>query len=66
MLKGNYNFGHHDAYIIPEFMLGNSYKVDYLLIGKSSRGYEFVFIELEKPYWKRLAMVNWGMLLEKD
>lgn len=50
ILKGNYNFGHHDAFIIPEFMLGNSYKVDYLLIGKSSGGYEFVFVELEKPY----------------
>lgn len=50
ILKGNYNFGHHDAFNIPEFMLGNSYKVDYLLIGKSSGGYEFVFVELEKPY----------------
>lgn len=50
ILKGNYNFGHHDAFIIPEFMLGNSYKVDYLLIGKNSGGYEFVFVELEKPY----------------
>jgi hypothetical protein len=50
LLKSNYNFGHHGTYIIPEFMLGNSYKVDYLLIGKSSGGYEFVFVELEKPY----------------
>ena len=50
ILKGNNNFGHHDAFIIPEFMLGNSYKVDYLLIGKNSGGYEFIFVELEKPY----------------
>lgn len=50
ILKGNYNFGHHDAFIIPEFMIGNSYKVDYLLIGKSLGGYEFVFVEFEKPY----------------
>lgn len=52
ILKTNYNFGHHDAFIIPEFMLGNSYKVDYLIIGRSSGGYEFVFVELEKPYGK--------------
>lgn len=43
-----YNFGHHDAYLFKEFPLGSSYKVDYLLIGKGSGGYEFVFIELEK------------------
>lgn len=49
MLKSNFNFGHHDAYIFPEFQLGTSYKVDYLIVGKSSGGYEFVFVELEKP-----------------
>ncbi|MEN1761577.1 Shedu anti-phage system protein SduA domain-containing protein [Anoxynatronum sibiricum] len=49
ILRGYFNFGHHDAYIIPEFMLGVSYKVDYLLIGKNSGGYEFVFVEFEKP-----------------
>ena len=52
ILKSNYNFGHHDTFIIPEFMLGNSYKADYLLIGKNSGGYEFVFVELENPYGK--------------
>lgn len=52
ILKSNYNFGHHDAFIIPEFMLGNSYKVDYLLIGRNSGGYEFIFVELESPYGK--------------
>lgn len=45
----SYNFGHHDAYLFKEFPLGTTYKVDYLLIGKGSGGYEFVFIELEKP-----------------
>lgn len=49
ILKKYYDFGHHDAYIFPEFMLGNSYKVDYLLVGKNSGGYEFVFVELESP-----------------
>lgn len=46
----NYNFGHHDAYIIPEFWLGNTYRVDYLIIGENSGGYEFIFVELENPY----------------
>lgn len=49
IMKGGYSFGHHDAFIIPEFQLGNSYQVDYLLIGKSSGGYEFIFVELEHP-----------------
>jgi len=49
IFKENYNFGHHDAFIIPEFKLGNSYEVDYLLIGQNSGGYEFVFVELEHP-----------------
>lgn len=43
-----YNFGHHDTYIFPEFSLGK-YIADYLLIGKSSGGYEFIFVELEHP-----------------
>lgn len=46
----NYNFGHHEAYIFPEFQLGTDYRPDYLLVGKSSGGYEFIFIELEHPY----------------
>lgn len=43
-------FGHHGAYLFPEFQFGSSYKADYLLVGKSSGGYEFVLIELENPY----------------
>lgn len=49
ILKNYYHFGHHDTFIFPEFMLGNSHKVDYLLIGSSSDGYQFVMVELEKP-----------------
>jgi len=45
-----YNFGHHDAFIMPEFLLGVSYKVDHLLIGRGSGGHQFVFVELENPY----------------
>lgn len=44
-----YNFGHHEAYIFPEFTLGSKYRVDYLLIGKNSDGYSFIFVELEHP-----------------
>ncbi len=43
-----YDFGHHDAYVFPEFDLGRCV-ADYLLIGKNSGGYEFVFVELEHP-----------------
>jgi len=45
-----YNFGHHSAYLFPEFQLGTSFKADYLLVGKSSDGFSFVFVELESPY----------------
>lgn len=46
------NTGNHGAYLFPEFQLGNSYKADYLIMGESSGGYEFVFVELESPYGK--------------
>lgn len=50
IIKNYYlRFGHHDAYLFPEFQLGNSYKVDYLLVGRGSGGWEFVFVELEAP-----------------
>ena len=41
--------GHHGAYLFPEFWLGDKYRADYLLVGNGSGGYEFVFVELEKP-----------------
>lgn len=44
------NIGNHGAYLFPEFQLGSSFKADYLLIGKSSGGFEFIFVELESPY----------------
>ena len=44
------NFGHHETYIFPEFSIGNGkYYADYLIVGKNSGGYEFVFVELEAP-----------------
>jgi len=44
-----YTFGHHDAYLFKEFELTSTYKADYLLVGKNSHGYHFIFIELENP-----------------
>lgn len=46
-LVSDYNFGHHSLYVFPEFQLGVSYRVDYLIVGKNSGGYEFIFVELE-------------------
>ncbi|UHA73286.1 Shedu anti-phage system protein SduA domain-containing protein [Paenibacillus sp. 481] len=48
----NYNFGHHDAYIFPELKLGTTLQIDFLIIGKNSSGYEFLFVELEARYGK--------------
>lgn len=45
-----YNFGHHGAFLFREFELPATYKVDFLLIGDSSEGHSFVFVELESPY----------------
>lgn len=45
---GCFRFGHHEAYVFPEFKLGKDYRPDYLLIGKGSGGYEFIFVEFEK------------------
>lgn len=48
ILKGfHYRFGHHNAFAFKEFELPPNHIVDYLLVGKNSGGYEFVFIELE-------------------
>ena len=44
-----YLFGHHDTFLFKEFELSATYKADYLLIGKNSGGYNFIFIELENP-----------------
>ncbi len=45
----SYDFGHHDAYLFREFELPPNYLVDFLLVGKSSGGFEFIFIEFESP-----------------
>ncbi|MCF6460862.1 Shedu anti-phage system protein SduA domain-containing protein [Clostridium sp. Cult3] len=61
-----YSFGHHDAYLFREFQLGNSYQVEYLLVGKSSDGYNFIFIEFENPYGRiSLANEEFGDVIRK-
>lgn len=52
ILKKNYRFGHHSLFIFPEFKLSPNFQVDYLIVGKNSDGYHFVFVELENPYGK--------------
>lgn len=51
-LLKRYNFGHHSAYLFREFPLGNKYRADYLLIGDSSDGHQFLFVELEHPRFR--------------
>lgn len=43
----NYDFGHHEAYIVPEQSLGSEYRVDYMLLGRNSIGYHIVLVEFE-------------------
>jgi hypothetical protein len=45
----HFNFGHHNAFLFREFPLNTNHKADYLLAGKNSMGYSFIFIEFESP-----------------
>lgn len=80
ILKGTH-FGHHAAFVMPEFKLGNSFEVDYLIFGSGSGGYEFIFMEIEHPncnitlkdgqiggaFRKGLSQVqDWKMYLESN
>lgn len=56
-LLRRYDFGHHEAFLFPEFQLGISHRADFLIIGRSSNGYEFVFVEIESPKG-RITMDN--------
>lgn len=44
-----FRFGHHKAFLFREFPLGSDYVADFLIVGKNSEGYHFVFVELESP-----------------
>ncbi|AND41483.1 Shedu anti-phage system protein SduA domain-containing protein [Cytobacillus oceanisediminis] len=46
----SFTFGHHGAFVFPEFQIGNSFKIDFLLVGESSGGYQFIFVEFEHPH----------------
>jgi len=52
LLKAYYPFGHHDAFLFPEFQLGNSLTADYLLVGLSSDGWHLLLVEFEGLYGK--------------
>lgn len=63
---GLYNFGHHEASLFKEFQLGTYYKADYLLVGRASGGYQFIFVEFENPYNKiTKSDGNWGETVRK-
>ena len=46
----HYDFGHHEAVLFKEFPLGTYYATDYLLVGRASGGWQFIFVEFENPY----------------
>lgn len=62
IMKKYYPFGHHDAYLFSEFPLGTLYQADFLLAGKGSGGFQFIFIEFETP--KSTAFRQDGILGE--
>ena len=48
-LLHDYDFGHHEAYCFKEFEFPVTYKADFLIIGRNSQGYHFIFVEMESP-----------------
>lgn len=66
ILKSNYRFGHHALFIFPEFKFPPNYQIDYLIVGKNSDGYHFVFVELENPYGQvTIADGSYGETIRK-
>lgn len=56
-----FSFGHHEAVLFKEFQLGTSYKADYVLAGRASGGWQFIYVEFEKPYGSiTLKDGGWG------
>lgn len=43
----DYDFGNHEAYIVPEQELGAEYRVDYMLLGRNSIGHQIILVEFE-------------------
>jgi len=52
ILQNYTDYGHHDRYIFQEFQLPPNYQADFLIIGKNSMGFYFLWIELENPSGK--------------
>ena len=46
-LLKDYDFGQHEAYLIPKQELGSEFRVDYMIVGKNSLGYQVVLVEFE-------------------
>ena len=46
-IMADYDFGHHEAYIVPEQALGAEYCADYMLLGSNSIGFHIVLVEFE-------------------
>jgi len=66
VLKWDYNFGHHGLYIFPEFPLSSQNNVDYLVIGRRTGGFEYVFVELEAIYGQIIIKGgNFGAAIRK-
>lgn len=62
----HYDFGHHEAALFKEFPLGTKYIADYLLVGRASGGWQFIFVEFENPYGRiTLADGNPGEVIRK-
>lgn len=63
---GGFLVGNHGSYLFPEFALGQSYQADFLLVGKSSGGHQFIFVEFENPY-KNIVLADgsWGETFRK-
>lgn len=61
-----FSFGHHEAILFKEFPLGTSYRVDYVLAGRGSGGWQFVYVEFENPYNAiTLQTGEWGESVRK-
>ncbi len=61
-----YRFGHHQAFLFREFAFPPNFVADFLLVGKSSDGFEFIFIELENPQGQiTIADGEFGTVIRK-
>lgn len=50
IVKNYTDWGHHDLYVFREFPIGTQYRADFVISGKNSFGYHFLFVEFEGAY----------------